>query len=278
MKLLKEIFKELDADGSGTVTPKEFNTQIKKKHIQEKLYKYFGTRTMNQMVEAWKTMDADGSGEMTLDEFLASTGAVSEINKENAAADQNIGANLLSAGAEDDYVSSKDPLRYGALANALHERGEKFLSKAKALGLEAKLIRDTLKGKDSASMDPAVKAAKLKKLSQYSCEIKQASGAGNFLNVLAALLHHISTMIGFMLEPAYRIIRLILSSLFTLVTKPQNIRGGDSMQWAKKNAKFAKQAIVKVLEAVASCFPIPKGVPGYKHHLGWPSIIALSIY
>ena len=67
MKLLKEIFKELDADGSGTVTPKEFNTQIKKKHIQEKLYKYFGTRTMNQMVEAWKTMDADGSRSDTSD-------------------------------------------------------------------------------------------------------------------------------------------------------------------------------------------------------------------
>ena len=49
---------------------------------------------------------------MTLDEFLASTGAVSEINKNNAAANQTIGANLLSAGAEDDYVSSKDPLRY----------------------------------------------------------------------------------------------------------------------------------------------------------------------
>ena len=60
----------------------------------------------------WAKKYRSGSGEMTLDEFLASTGAVSEINKENAAANQSIGANLLSAGAEDDYVSSKDPLRY----------------------------------------------------------------------------------------------------------------------------------------------------------------------
>merc|ERR1719181_2466199 len=66
---LKALFNELDKDGSGEVSSKEWGSSVYKK--REALSKYFGGSSLKSIGTLFSVADGDGDESLTFDEFVA---------------------------------------------------------------------------------------------------------------------------------------------------------------------------------------------------------------
>merc|ERR1712010_43262 len=66
---LRALFDELDKDGSGEVSSKEWGSSVYKK--REALSKYFGGSSLKSIGTLFSVADADGNDSITFDEFVA---------------------------------------------------------------------------------------------------------------------------------------------------------------------------------------------------------------
>ena len=72
---LKALWDDLDKDGDGTVTSKEWGKGVKANW--KTMGKFFGGSTISEVGKMFKTLDVDGSGDLTWSEF---EGAVSGLD------------------------------------------------------------------------------------------------------------------------------------------------------------------------------------------------------
>ena len=68
-KELKALFENIDKNGDGRVSSKEWGSAVgKNKAVMQK---YFGGKDAKSIGKMFKKLDADGSGDLTWEEFVA---------------------------------------------------------------------------------------------------------------------------------------------------------------------------------------------------------------